>query len=106
MPSPDRHHFIPKDDPEVRTAGGGGGVQPFAVHFVVKVYDGSGVSPDFAYTVKDLEGNTLGTGVSPEEAHHVAWSGSYEPAVDGTYGLACYDGLTLKLLTALGEYIT
>jgi hypothetical protein len=107
MPSPDRHHFMPKDEPEVRgPVGGGGGGPLVAGVFVVKVTYESGDSPDFLYTVEDLEGNVLGVGVPSEEAHHLAWEGQYEPAAKGSYGLAFYDGLTLKLLTALGEYIT
>jgi len=69
--------------------------------FPVKVSDASGSSPDFSYTVEDLEGNELGTGVPVEQEKHLA---VWFQAADDTYGLACYDGGSLKLLIAFGEF--
>ena len=78
--------------------------------FAVKVTKDGGVAGDDAtdctwtYTVKDLFGNTLGTAVAPERARysHVAYT--YAP--NDSYGLACYDGETLKLLVCFGEIET
>ena len=86
------------------------------VPFVVTVVkDGGSAGSDeeecsYTYTVTDMDGSELGTGITPQKPryHYVAYWYAGEtrtaPATaTSTYGLACYDGTTLVLLVAYGE---
>ena len=75
---------------------------------VVKVAKDGGVSGGAAanctwtYTVTDLAGNELGTGLTPEVPRLT--NVEYEYADENSdYGLAAWDGTTLVLLVAFGE---
>jgi len=76
--------------------------------FLVTVTEDGGVSGGAAanctwtYTVKDVgAGTTIGTTMSPERARFA--NTTYTKAAAGTYGLAGYDGSTLKLLVCYDE---
>jgi len=73
--------------------------------FLVRVTeDGTGVDgppSTWKYNVKDLSGNTLDTGVTPEKARMA--TSKYTKAGANTYGIAGYNGDTLILLEAFEE---
>jgi len=63
--------------------------------------DPGGSNCSWTYTVKDLYGNSLGTTVAPQRARYTKTI--YTQAPDNSYGLAAYDGETLKLLVCFSE---
>jgi hypothetical protein len=84
--------------PVILVSGGGSSGQMFAV----KVSNPSGsngtttTAANYTYTVKDLAGNTIGTGVALSRPRP---NGAVTTQSDG-YGVAFYDGTTLKLWDA------
>ena len=66
--------------------------------------DPGGATCTYTYTVKDVDGNTLGTTVTPQRSRYVKTIYNYAgEGGSSTYGLAAYDGATLLLLVAFGE---
>jgi len=112
-PANTAHSFVPHTPPReaVQDAAGGGAAGGV---FAVLLYDAAGDMPQYVYTVKDLQGNTLGTSVPVQQARPTIcmawpwewaeWTAYWTAAGDGAYGLACYHGATLILLAALGEH--